>query len=456
MLRFLTFFLALFAFGAAAQENALKLDQALNIVKKNNTEIALARHEARIAEYKTKLAASKQYGRLDLSTSAVRSNDAGNVFGFKLASREADFGDFGFEDFLNHKPDPMDSSVLTVEPDDLNYPGPRNHFETKIAYSVPLYTGGKLNSYEKIARSLQRLSRLEGEKIVRQKLYETKKSFYDISLLHSYRSDLDTLENNLDTLYDTVAQMHKEGYAKEVDVFEVEAKKARITELIEQAAADEMLAYDYLSFLLDRPVSRIAYKKAPLAVPKADTQQYIDNDIDTKMVQTGLQVAKQQLKAQNAAFLPQVKAFAQYGSSDNTFLNDFGAKDSYTVGARLEWNLFNGGGDSARMQVAKIKRAKQASQLKLAKDAAKLKVKKIRTRIKKLDASLRSLSRQKRFYKQMYENYRGRYKHRLADINDVVKKHSQLIETVISIKEKHNRRNKEIFALMKMLEQERL
>jgi hypothetical protein len=31
---------------------------------------------------------------------ALRSNDAGNVFGFKLQSREANFGDFGFSDFM--------------------------------------------------------------------------------------------------------------------------------------------------------------------------------------------------------------------------------------------------------------------------------------------------------------------------------------------------------------------
>ena len=34
----------------------------------------------------------------------MRSNDAGNVFGFKLQSREATFGDFGFTEFLAQMP----------------------------------------------------------------------------------------------------------------------------------------------------------------------------------------------------------------------------------------------------------------------------------------------------------------------------------------------------------------
>ncbi len=54
--------------------------------------------------YEAHAAKGHHYGKLDVSLSGMRSNDAGNVFGFKLQSREATFGDFGFSEFDSTNP----------------------------------------------------------------------------------------------------------------------------------------------------------------------------------------------------------------------------------------------------------------------------------------------------------------------------------------------------------------
>ena len=87
----------------AVQEH-LTLEQALTLVKKSNLEIKVAQDEVRMKELDVDVAKGYNYGTLDLVINALRSNDAGNVFGFKLQSREATFGDFGFADFLNPPP----------------------------------------------------------------------------------------------------------------------------------------------------------------------------------------------------------------------------------------------------------------------------------------------------------------------------------------------------------------
>jgi len=99
----------------------LTLSDAENIVKKDNLEISIAKFDARMRAMDVKVAKGYNYGKLDLTQIFVRSNDALSVFGAKLMSREATFGDFGFRQFLS--PPPGTTDILKVQPTDLNYPG---------------------------------------------------------------------------------------------------------------------------------------------------------------------------------------------------------------------------------------------------------------------------------------------------------------------------------------------
>ena len=104
----------------------LQLNTALEMLQKNNLELKISRFNEEMKAYEATAAQGHHYGKLDLTVAGMRSNDALNVFGFKLQSREATFGDFGFSDF-----NPANPAILSVQPNDLNYPGSRNHFQTK-------------------------------------------------------------------------------------------------------------------------------------------------------------------------------------------------------------------------------------------------------------------------------------------------------------------------------------
>ena len=76
----------------------LSLHQALDMVKHDNLEVKIARFSEQMQAMEVKVAEGMNYGSLDVSLTGMRSNDAINVFGFKLMSREATFADFGFAD----------------------------------------------------------------------------------------------------------------------------------------------------------------------------------------------------------------------------------------------------------------------------------------------------------------------------------------------------------------------
>lgn len=249
--------------------------------------------------------------------------------------------------------------------------------------------------------------------------------------------------------------MIAEGYAKKVDLLEVQTKKASVVRMINKAKANERLAYEYLSFLLNRDVSSIKYVFDLAPLPARKTQSYVQNSIDVQKAQLGLKMRKMAVEQKRSSFLPKVGAFAEYGSADNEFLNDFRDKDSYTFGAKLTWNLFNGGIDDNKLQIAKIKRAQMRQKLDLAKKGIALKVDRIKTNIQSCEFDIESLRKEKELKNEVYENYLGRYQEKLVAINDVLIKQSELIETVLKLQKEKNSRNEKVFALEKILVGER-
>ena len=91
--------ITLLAFHLCFGDDGLSLDDAIKKVKEHNSEIVIAKFNERIKTLEHQAALGANYGSLELSQAALRSNDALNVFGYKLQSREATFADFGFKQF---------------------------------------------------------------------------------------------------------------------------------------------------------------------------------------------------------------------------------------------------------------------------------------------------------------------------------------------------------------------
>jgi len=440
----------------------LHLNDAIKILKKDNLELKISRFNEQMKQYEAIAAKGHHYGKLDLTVSGMRSNDAGNVFGFKLQSREADFGDFGFSDFLNPlgqaiygasqgiPPSDM-SGILEIQPADLNYPDTRNHFQTKFSYMLPLYTGGKLTEYGHITDSLHRMSQLDTQKLLNEKIFQTKKAFYDISLVENYIRNLSKIMHNIDRLESIVKSMQKEGYAQNIDLLEVEARKAEAQSMLNQAKLNRDLAYQFLSFLLNTEVSSIKKVNDMAPMPRVNTSEIEANNIDIQKALLGSEITEMAVNVEKSNFLPTVGGFAEYGSADDKLWNEFSQKDAYTVGVQVKWNLFNGGTDDANLEKAKVNRLKVKDQVSLAKSGIALQVKKLQTEILSESADVKSFTKQLRFARKVYENYHARYKEGIVSISDVLIKQSKELEMLLKLLSVKNKRNTKIFELNSIL-----
>lgn len=424
----------------------VSFEKIISLVKEQNIEISIAKADEKIKELEVSQVTGKNFGSLDLVQNIFRSNDAGTVFGYKLTNREATFRDFGFSDFDMNNP-----NLLDTQPDDLNYPDARNFFQTKLQYSLPLYTGGKLSNYKKIKSSLQKIASLDREKISHEKIYQAKKSFSDIVLLDEFIKNLTIIRSNIDKLENMSLSMQKEGYAKKVDVLEVKSKKANVLRMLNQSKANKKLALEFLSFLANSDIISIDAKTftspKSLHVKKDD----VKNLIDYKKASEGVKLANSQLSLSKSGFLPTIGLMAEYGSSDEKFLKNFSDHDNYTVGAQIKWNIFNGLQDANGYEKARIGNLKAKNRLALAKSGLWLKISKLQTEIEKRNYDIESVKAELALANDIYENYSQRYAESLVSINDVLIKQSAQIELTLKLKELQNKKYDALFKLNSLL-----
>lgn len=452
---FLSACLSIYAASLNASES-LDMHEALEIVKSQNLEIKSAKLDIDAALQDAKTASGNHLGKLDLIQDFARSNDAGNVFGFKLGSREATFGDFGTQEFMNAAApamasmQPIPQSAYNTPPHKLNYPDDRNYFQIKLRYEVPIFTGFKISSYEDVMKSVTKIRELEKSQVTDEKIYETKKSFYDMALLEDAISNLNIILKNINTLENMTKEMNQAGYAKKVDLLEVEAKKGNVEQLISQMNFNKELLYHYISFLLNQKVTSIKTPPLEMQMPSIQESDVLDKNLDIQKANRALELKKSMVSAAESSYYPMVGAFAEVSSADDKLLGEADEHKSYTIGARVNWNLFNGGIDSANIEKSRLEYLKMKEQTALANSGIKLQTQKIKTEIESLNKDIESIKKELALADEIYSNYEARYREKLSSMSDVIIKQSQQIQKILQLNQTINKKNERILALEKL------
>jgi outer membrane protein TolC len=286
--------------------------------------------------------------------------------------------------------------------------------------------------------------------ILNEKLYQTKKTFYDISLLETFIKNLSKIKSNIQKLEKMVSAMIDEGYAKKVDLLEVSAKKSAVDRMLHEAKFNKELALQYLSFLLNKDVNSIVVVYDEVPMINMSKESMLEKNIDIQKAKMGYSITAMAIELEKSAFRPMAGAFAEYGSADDTPLGEFSDHDFYTIGFQVKWNLFNGQIDKQKLEKAKAENLKVKDQVEFAKKGIGLMIDKIKTEIKSLESEINSLEKELDFAKEVYENYLGRYQEKLVSINDVIIKQSIEIEKTLKLQEEKNKRNERVFILEKI------
>jgi len=359
------------------------------------------------------------YGSLVFNENISKTNHAGYVFGMKTASREAKMKDFGFTAIP-----PSGTLVGDIAPEALNNPESRTNYETKITYSVPLFTGFKLENAKKMAK-LQLLAQEAKYNFDEKALgLEVLKAYNGAVAAKEFIKATSKAKEATSSFVEFAHELFNEGLVTSIDV-----KQAKVYDMGVDASMIESknrydLAMSYLRFLTsDKHITDVAeFKNIDNKITNVQQlqQKAHENREDFSWMKYNTQTLKAKIELENSEFYPTIGVQIEYGYNDNQ-LNNINSEHDYYMGAiALSYNLFDGFISSSKKEKAKIEYKKIKYYYEYMKDGIKLEVEK---NILTLDAKQKILNQKikaNNLSDEVLEQSQELYKNHLINMSNLL------------------------------------
>ena len=342
----------------------------------NNKGLKAKQLEIEISKLDLKEANGYNYGTLVFNENISRTNNAGYIFGMKMASREATFGDFGFNEFdMSGKTNP-----LPVAPEDLNNPDTRTNYETKVTYEVPLFTGFKLENANKMAK-LQILAKTAKYTFNKKQLgLEVLKAYNGAVAAKEFISATLKAKEATSSFVTFASELFNEGLVTSIDVKQAQVYDMGVDSKIIESQNRYDLAISYLKFLTsnDLITDVNSFKSIGIDISSLKTLQTnanINRD-DFSSMKYNVDTMKTKIDFDSSGNYPTIGAQIEYGYNDDSFNNIDSEHDYYMGAIGLSYTLFDGSINSAKKQKAKIQYNKTKYYLDYMRDGIKLEIEK--------------------------------------------------------------------------------
>jgi outer membrane protein len=324
----------------------LTLQQAVALALQKNPSIRAADAYAEAVRQSVDAAKAGRYPRLDFSEGFTRSNNPVYVFGSLLTQRQFTANDFA----LNF----------------LNAPPPLDNFRTQFAASVSLYDAGETKHKTRDARlgseSVQHAASRTGQQVI----FGVMQAYFDQLLA---RESVRVAESSVKMTSADLARAQargQEGLTVPSDILSAQVQLASAKEELIRARNNLAISQAALNVAIGLP---------------EDAQTEAEGSFNESVIEPGalaeqqqfalahrpdfLQVTLEQERAANGVstarsnFLPRVGAFSSWEQDNQTFLSRGG--NNWAAGVSVNFNIFNGGADRARLREAKFRQMQAAA-----------------------------------------------------------------------------------------------
>ena len=398
-----------------AYSQSISFDKILETTIKNSKDLQAQKLNIESSKLDIKNVDSFSYGKLSLSEEMSRTNNAGYVFSYKLASREASFRDFGFTQV-------GDMSNFDIQPTDLNYPEARNNFNTKLTYDIPLFTGFKLSNQKDILKLQEKANSLKYNLDVKELEFEVLKAYNSAVVAKEFIKALQKAKESIVFMKNGAIAFHKEGLVTKIDVNEAKVYEANINSQLLEAKNNFQLALAYLTFLssneniTDVEELKNLYFKFPNE--KELYTQALENRDEIKMQNIQIDASKKNIDIAKASYYPSVFSRLEYGFNDNTLTLD-DDKDYYMAMVGISITLFDNTRNIEKQKNQIEYQKANLNQEKL-KDAIKLELKKALLNLETKEKILEEKAEAKTLANDILEQAKLQYKNRLISMTTLL------------------------------------
>lgn len=410
--------------SASVRAERLEYQQCVAAALNQNPDLAISGAQIEQAEAAVRQARGNKMPRVNLSLTAMRSNDALNAFGLKLGQRNATFGDFGAGEF-----NPANPNVLAVAPHDLNHPDAVNNFNSRIELLVPVYNGGMVQNYVDTAKAYVRAAR-SGDEMARQQLIKHVLMAYQG--VHTARAYIKLAEEGRAAAEEYVRlsdKLYKQGMVVKSDVLSAQVNLEDIKVKLTEARNAEAAALNQLALLMGKSLDESFDVGAPvtpemLSGSETDLRaRAVNENAGLRALRSQLDAAGAQVGAARAGKKPQFNVMLRQDWNDRNLELDAA---SYTVAGVLSWSAFDGGVSNAAIDRAAAQRSELVAKLRQAEQGIGYQVAEARRKAIEAEESISARQVGLEQAKEAQRLVRKRYENGMATLIELLGAQAQL------------------------------
>ena len=226
---------------------------------------------------------------------------------------------------------------------------PTGAFSSTVELSYDLFTAGKRPAQIRAAAAQVRFNQLEVDRVRSQTRLEVANAYYDLQQAGEQVRIAQAGIKNVQRLLTDAQALEEGGLGIKFDIIRTRVQLGNAEqELIDAQVQQEIAQRQFVPLLSLAEVAAVSAAD-PVEVAGAWQLSLEESillayqkraELPQQLAQREL--AQQQRKAAIAGVLPQISLFANY-QVVNEFNESFGTLQGYAAGARLRWNLFDGG-----------------------------------------------------------------------------------------------------------------
>ncbi len=411
MYKIYLYLLLLFSFS---YPQTITYDYVLDETIKNNKKLKAKKLDIESSKLDIKKVKSMSYGKLELKSEVSRTNHAGHTFNSKLSSREASFRDFGFTQMREG---------IDTQPRDLNYPDSRNNFNTKISYTLPLFTGFALSNQEdmlKIKSEIETLMLKLDEKSLE---LEVLKTYNGAVLAKEFIKAAKKAKELSKLLVKSANEFYKEGLVTKIDVKQAKVHALNVQSQLIEAQNKFDTALAYLKFLSSKDnitdvKSLKEFKLDSLDFKELYKKSLINRD-DLKVANKYKESMKKNIDLSKSSYYPNVYTYLEYGVNDDS-LSFNAKKDYYMAMIGVKYDLFNPKRNIEKEQ-SQIEFNKTVINENQLKDAIKLQIQKAILNLNSKTKIYKEKKEAKKLALEVLEQSKLMYKNQLISMTELLK-----------------------------------
>lgn len=395
--------------NAQTQIKKLQLSEAIQLAEANNKTLKESGLNSSIASEKYKQSSAMFMPQVDLSYSALFTDNPLNAFGFNLQQGIVTAADF--------------------DPSKLNNPSLTKDFGSKIEVMQPLINPD-LFYQRKAAKKGKEIAELQKMRTSEYVAFQVKQTYMELALAYDAKEVIGrALATSAEGLK-RAQSFYDEGLIQRTDLLDAQIFNSKLETDLSQATNSIQDISDRLSLVMGTETG-IQYTIDKVTETAEADFSYNDHRTDFVAMNKAIEAQTMMKQASKMNFLPKLNAFGSYQYNDSKFAQF--DKGSYLVGIKLSWNIFNGMRDKRSINISNYEIQRLNSQLSQQKDEAKVE-------LMKSTRALETLTKETVNNQLMVEQARealrilqDRYSEGLVSTTDLLRSQTQLAQTELAL-----------------------